>query len=279
MSETSLETVAPRVLEARRVIRATPVEHCPPGVDDADLRFLLRSVADFLCAGLTWVDAASVVLGDPAGPEVLVSSSSLAQAGDGAQHRAGDGPVFDAYRQGGRVGTAALCDDERWPVLRRAAGRTAEPHVPHGCLALPLELDGATAGVVTLYHQQAGDFDVEAVADRARPYVVALQTLVRDSRLVEELVRTREQLREALTSRAVIDQAKGMVMLTQGCDAEEAFRVLVRMSNANNRKLRDVAQQIVDRAVSGRAQAVAGLSPRGADDRPGRRRRVGPRRF
>jgi AmiR/NasT family two-component response regulator len=57
-----------------------------------------------------------------------------------------------------------------------------------------------------------------------------------------------QQLQEALTSRAVIDQAKGMVMARNGVSADEAFTVLRTTSQRENRKLRDLAQEMVDRA-------------------------------
>ncbi|WP_244210994.1 ANTAR domain-containing protein [Amycolatopsis kentuckyensis] len=53
------------------------------------------------------------------------------------------------------------------------------------------------------------------------------------------------QLREALSSQPVIEQAKGMVMLLRGCSAEEAFGVLVTVSQLSNVKLRDVAAVVV----------------------------------
>jgi len=55
-----------------------------------------------------------------------------------------------------------------------------------------------------------------------------------------------EQLREAMRSRAVIEQAKGIVMGERRCTAEEAFDVLVKLSQDSNRKLRDVARGLVE---------------------------------
>jgi AmiR/NasT family two-component response regulator len=59
-----------------------------------------------------------------------------------------------------------------------------------------------------------------------------------------------EQLQAAMKSRAVIEQAKGIVMAQRGCDAEAAFDVLVQLSQASNRKLRDIAEVMVA-AVAG----------------------------
>ena len=83
---------------------------------------------------------------------------------------------------------------------------------------------------------------------RARPYVAATQAVVRDSRLVNEMTTVRRQLEAALTSRAIIDQAKGIVMVTRQCDADQAFALLTRMSNSGNRKLRDLAKDVVEHA-------------------------------
>ena len=92
----------------------------------------------------------------------------------------------------------------------------------------------------------ASDGSRDRTVELARPYVVAAQTLIRDSRLVAELVSLRDNLTSALTSRAVIDQAKGIVMAKRGCTADEAFRVLTRLSNRSNRKLRDIAAEVVE---------------------------------
>jgi AmiR/NasT family two-component response regulator len=55
-----------------------------------------------------------------------------------------------------------------------------------------------------------------------------------------------EQLQAAMASRAVIGQAKGILMGTRGCSAEDAFDILVKLSQDSNRKLREVAQVLVD---------------------------------
>src|SRR5690348_6009203 len=96
---------------------ATLVDLCRIGVGDADLATLLRGIAQLICEGLPRVDAVSVALGSPARPDTLVSSSAVAQAGDGLQHLADAGPLFDAYRAGTSVGTNDLAHDARWPSI------------------------------------------------------------------------------------------------------------------------------------------------------------------
>ena len=63
----------------------------------------------------------------------------------------------------------------------------------------------------------------------------------RESALLERV----EQLETALRSRPTIEQAKGMIMMVHRCDDEQAFRVLIAVSQSSNRKLREVAAEIV----------------------------------
>lgn len=54
-----------------------------------------------------------------------------------------------------------------------------------------------------------------------------------------------ERLGEAMRHRAAIEQAKGMLMVTQGCSADDAFDLLVRASQRENVKLREIARRMV----------------------------------
>lgn len=68
-----------------------------------------------------------------------------------------------------------------------------------------------------------------------------------------------EQLREALTSRTVIGQAQGMLMALAACSADEAWRVLVEVSQRTNTKLRDVATALVGTAQGTELPASVGV--------------------
>ena len=57
-----------------------------------------------------------------------------------------------------------------------------------------------------------------------------------------------DQLRQALGTRPVIDQAKGMLIARHGCSPDEAFQMLSAASQRENRKLRDVAEAMVEGA-------------------------------
>jgi hypothetical protein len=70
----------------------------------------------------------------------------------------------------------------------------------------------------------------------------------RESVLLERVV----QLETALRSRPTIEQAKGMIMVVHRCDDEQAFRVLIAVSQSCNRKLREVANEIVAALPAGK---------------------------
>lgn len=219
------------------------VELCRLGIGQADLRALLSRVTKLIGGGLPTVDAASITLGDPGRPALLASSCTVAQAGDAVQHYAGDGPVFDAYLDGRPVGTDDLVHDPQWS-LRAPDG---VDQTPRHCLALPFSLEGSVAGVLALYGR--GPLARDTLTVCARPYLATVEALVRDTRLLEDVVTTRNQFQEALTSRSEIDEAKGIIMGTCRCSADTAFALLVRASNTTHRKVREVAHDLVARAV------------------------------
>ncbi|MFP5326485.1 MAG: ANTAR domain-containing response regulator, partial [Acidimicrobiia bacterium] len=74
---------------------------------------------------------------------------------------------------------------------------------------------------------------------------------VTNAHLYNNVATTARQMQDAMESRAIIEQAKGILMAQSSVSAEEAFDLLVRASQRENRKLREIAQAIVTRATSG----------------------------
>jgi hypothetical protein len=221
---------------------------------DADgLRPVLIRLAELACVVVPRVDGASVILGSPTDPELLASSSTWAQSADGVQLVADCGPTWDAHDLGAPVATADVTADGRWPRL----ARTPESWPPafRSCVAAPMRRrpaarSGEVLGVLTLYSRDAGTLDELAVRQEAERLAARAAAVTTVSRRLAELTRTQEQLAAALTSRATIDMAKGIVMADKGCSADEAFAVLRQISSMTNRKVRDVAQDVVQRAAT-----------------------------
>jgi GAF domain-containing protein len=177
----------------------------------------------------------------------VVYSGSVPESVDEAQYQRADGPCLEALRTAAPVIVQDLAreDQGRWsgfPPVALAAGA-------HGVLAHPLEVGGRVIGVLNLYAHER-DLFPEPVQRIAKQFVDPAALLL--SGVLQRLSQAEiiAQLSAALGSRAVIDQAIGIIMARRACSADEAFAVLRRMSNDGNVKLRDVAAAIT-RAASG----------------------------
>jgi GAF domain-containing protein len=165
---------------------------------------------------------------------------------DESQYEASQGPCLHALDSGEIVTVPDITRDDRWTdYLAHALA-----HGVRSSLSLPLQADGETAGALNLYSRSAHAFDdptvLSAAAALAAQGGAVLSIAVRQA----QQVALTSQLREALASRAVIDQAMGILMAQQRCTADDAFALLRRTSQNRNRKIRDIAADIVT-AVGG----------------------------
>jgi ANTAR domain/GAF domain len=217
---------------------------CQLRVDaESDLQLLLDRVVQLCRQAIPDADDVSLVIGSPGEPTLTVATSAQAQHLDGLQHRRGCGPALDAYRSHRPVALGA-------PALTGHPGLSNDSHADAltSLLAVPLISHGHATGVLTLYGRRSQRLATLMTLREAMPFVEAAQTLARQTQSHHEMRRTHEQLQSALISRAVIDQAKGMLMAMLTCDADEAFEHLSRLSSNRHAKLRDVAQAMVDRS-------------------------------
>jgi GAF domain-containing protein len=179
-------------------------------------------------------------------PLTVAASDERAAVVDEEQYGAGVGPCLEAMRTGRVVEVVDQRTDRRWDGYRQKA-------VAHGVrcsLSTPLAVDGETVGALNLYVFDRPDAFDDAHRHRVALFAAqastALALAIRSARQTEVAA----QLEQALASRTVIDQAIGLLMGQQRCDAETAFTLLRKHSQNNNRKLRDVAVELITR-VSG----------------------------
>lgn len=221
----------------------------------ADHAGYLADVAGIFGAALTPVAAVSVVVGRPSAPRVVGSDGQLAQRMDALQMRVDAGPCQTAWDTGQVVVSPKLADDRRWPDLAELAAGEEITSV----LAVPVFIDDEPVGVLNGYatEQDAfADLDIETAEMLASAVGAVINQVTERDRLTQ----TSHQMEEALRSRAVIDQAKGIIVARYGCDPEQAFQRLVRVSRNSNVKLREVARLLVDQAQSRRGGGSA-VSP------------------
>jgi GAF domain-containing protein len=156
------------------------------------------------------------------------------------QDRIEQGACYDAFMTNELNVVEDLKDDGRWPDYEQRAMQLGLRAV----LAVPMNASGQTIGVINIYREQPGPWsseDVEAaqiVTAMGAAYVLHANQL----RAQHDLA---DQLQTALESRDLIGQAKGILMIRHGIDAETAFEQLRKVSQDANLKLRDVARSLV----------------------------------
>src|SRR5208337_2339065 len=217
------------------------VEMADTLVDDYDVVDLLTRLAD-RCVGLLGVSAAGVMLASPAGKLGLVASSSEAmRLLELFELQAEEGPCLDAFRTGERVGPENLeVGPPRWPLFCAAAYRAGF----RSASALPLRLRDTTLGAMNLLSATAAPMaEADLIVARAFADLAALSIV--QHRASNEAQRLNEQLSNALTSRIVIEQAKGVIAERAGASLAEAFSRLRSYARNHNLRLTDVAHAAI----------------------------------
>ncbi|WP_176921312.1 GAF and ANTAR domain-containing protein [Pseudonocardia oroxyli] len=168
------------------------------------------------------------------------TSDKLAAALDEIQYDVDNGPCLTCLRTVTVVAVDDIAHDQRWPAFSRR-GRQAGAG---SSLSIPLTIDGGSVGALNLYSRSPYALTEE---DRRRAMKFADQAtgaIALARRLAEREARARH-LEIALSSRSTIDQAIGIIMGQTGRDPGAAFELLRTQSQHTNRKLRDVAAEIV----------------------------------
>jgi GAF domain-containing protein len=217
-------------------------------VDDYDVVDLLTGLAD-RCVNLLGVSAAGVMLASPvllSAPEgtlgLVASSSEAMRLLELFELQAQEGPCLDAFRTGERVEHENLvAGSGRWPSFAAAAAGAGF----RSAAALPLRLRDVTLGALNLLSvTQTPMNEADLIVARAFADLAALSIV--QHRAAADAQSLNEQLSGALTSRVVIEQAKGVISERADVDLAEAFARLRRYARNNNLRLTDVAEAAVD---------------------------------
>ncbi len=211
-------------------------------LDDYDVVDVLTGLAD-RCVSVLGVSAAGVMLASPGGSLGLIASSSeTMRLLELFELQAQEGPCLDAFRSGERVEHADLeAESGRWPSFSAAALGEGFQSVS----ALPLRFRDVTLGALNLFSvTQAPMAEADVIVARAFADLATL-SVVQHHRASAGAQRVNEQLSAALTSRVVIEQAKGVVAERAGVDLGEAFSRLRAYARESNLRLTDVAEAAV----------------------------------
>jgi hypothetical protein len=227
-----------------------------------ELRATLPQAGDLLASLGRVVEATRTVVGvegtgltlvhEDGLPRWVAVSDAATELLEQVQHEMGEGPCLAAFAEDRVVAVEDLQSERVWDRLAAVVGQ--------------LQVRGVLSVPVRLADQPVGTLDVYATRPRVWS-TGAVEALGALAAVTAELVRTgvelatREvevvQLRQALTSRVWIEQAKGVLAATQGTGPDDAFQQLRKRARSSSRKLADVAQGVVQEAQRERVAALA----------------------
>ena len=177
--------------------------------------------------------------------EALAASASFVSEIDEIQYvTLKEGPCITAARERRTVRSGSLGGEKMWPRFGPRVGRLGV----HSALSLPLLLSDRVIGAINVYAHDKDVFD-EHAAELGELFAKPAAVAVHNAHVLAHAMTLTAQLQKALATRPVIDQAIGLIRGRSGRSAEEAFAQLRAISQADHRKLAEVAQHIVDEAV------------------------------
>ncbi|WP_407661473.1 ANTAR domain-containing protein [Frankia nepalensis] len=214
-------------------------------VADYDVADLLHRLAHH-CVNLLDVAAAGLLLADSRGTlRVVATSSETSRLLELFQLQHDQGPCLDCFHSG----TAIIVPDialvaDRWPIF--AVGTQAAGY--RSVHALPMRLRDEVIGTLNLFGTRPGPLtDADTRIGQALADVATIAIL--QERAIRHHEILAEQLQHALTSRIVIEQAKGVLAERGGLDMDQAFNRLRRYARNTNTRLTDLARGIVEGTV------------------------------
>jgi GAF domain-containing protein len=207
---------------------------------EIDLEGVLRQVATLAKRTIAGVDEASVTLIRGKNAHTAAFTGDLALAMDERQYEEGAGPCLDAAVIAATISVPDLVGEQRWqhyiPAALAAGVRSL--------LSVGLPVHENVTGALNLYATKPEAFDDEAIV-LAQTFSGYAAVALANAHLYDATTTLAQHMQAAMENRAVIEQAKGIIMAERRCSPDEAFRILSKMSQETNRKLRELASELV----------------------------------
>ena len=214
------------------------------GPDAAEFRLnrLLNLILESAVEALGF-DAATVSARHSEDLATIAATDQRMIALDDAQYETGEGPCLAVLEPRDPISLDdAPASGDRWENF----ARTAEHLGVHSTLSMHLPVDSeGLAASLNLYSKRHLELSAEQVR-RAVPFAEQLAAAIMSVDAHRSTAKLARNMAEAMRSRAVIEQAKGILMADKRISADEAFEQLTALSQHANRKLRDVAQRLVE---------------------------------
>jgi GAF domain-containing protein len=203
---------------------------------------VLTEIVTIAAKGIPGAESSSITL--LRGDEAFTAAhfGDMALVADELQYERGYGPCMDAGRGNVVLRIDDMTTETRWPdYTARVAGLGVR-----SSLSVPLPFQGSSIGALNNYSSQVAAFATPEALRAGIEVAEALAVAVVNADAHARVVDQAHNMRLAMESRAVIEQAKGVLMAQRGIDSQQAFEMLRDASQRYNRKLRDIATGIVE---------------------------------
>lgn len=217
----------------------------------------LQHVVELVVTSMESAQHASVMLMTGHELRSVAASDDVARDLDRAQVTSTDGPCYVALRRGDVTRIISTPNEDRWLSCRDAC---IEHHVM-SVVAVPIREDDVTIGSLNLYSQDYHAFGANEIR-LARLIAAQAAVIVRADRVSSTARQVTEDLVRAMPARAVVEQAKGIIMATTRCSADQAFDVLARQAHHEKRTVGEVANELVSSKVA-RGRGLGSVSALG----------------
>jgi len=207
------------------------------------VRETLVEIAGFAVQAIPGADGAGLTMLEGGRAQTVVASAEFVHQVDDVQYELGEGPCILAVESGRTQSSGSLGGEARWPHFGPRVGRMGV----HSALSLPLLLPDRVVGAMNVYAHAKNAFTPDACRI-GELFAVPAAVTVHNAQVLSRSQRLTERLAEALTSRAVVEQARGILMSRSGESPEHTLERLRTLSQEQQVKLVVVAQQIVDDA-------------------------------
>jgi GAF domain-containing protein len=214
-------------------------------LSDTNLEGVLDTIAALAKRTVPGAHEVSVTLLRDGKARTAAFTGDLALNLDESQYESGHGPCLDAAAATSTMSVPQMAEERRWPQwTSQALGQGVL-----SSLSIGLPVQDTVTGALNIYATTPEAFDDDAVVI-GQTFAGYAAVALANAHLYDTTANLAQQMQAAMENRAVIEQAKGIIMGDRRCTADEAFRILTKISQDSNRKLRDVATALVSRAAN-----------------------------
>jgi GAF domain-containing protein len=212
-------------------------------LSETDVDGVLHTIAELARRTIPGTDEVSVTLIRGKGATTAAFTGDLARDLDEVQYRKGHGPCLDAAASGASLCLPDMAAESRWPDWASRALRVGV----NSSLSIGLPIHETVSGALNVYATKPDNFDQDAII-LAQTFAGYAAVALANAHLYDVTATLAQHMQAAMEHRAVIEQAKGIIMGERRCTADQAFQILSKLSQDTNRKLREVAAALVARA-------------------------------